>query len=143
MPYSEIKDSILELNDEKLSIENLRSIKQYIPTSEEIELVKEYDGDLLTLGNAENYFREIMVIPRMLERLSCMIFRRRFEVEAQELLPAHEDLKNSSKFRRLLKTVLAIGNYLNTNSFRGNASGFQLDALLKMRDTKAIENNSN
>jgi diaphanous 1 len=87
MPYSEIKDAILELDDEKLSVENLRSIRQYIPTSEEIELVKEYDGDLSTLGNAENYFREIMVIPRMSERLSCMIFRRRFEIEVQELLP--------------------------------------------------------
>ncbi|CAI2175942.1 18087_t:CDS:10 [Funneliformis geosporum] len=149
MPYSEIKNAILELDDEKLSVENLRSIKQYVPNSEEIELVKEYDGDLSTLGNAENYFREIMIIPRMSERLNCMIFRRRFEIEVQELLPeitmlhdAYEDLKNSPKFKKLLKTVLAIGNYLNAKSFRGNASGFQLDALLKMRDTKATENNS-
>ena len=87
MPYSEIKDAILEFDDEKLSVENLRSIKQYVPTNEDIELVKEYYGDLSTLGNAENYFREIMVIPRMSERLNCMIFRRRFEIEAQELLP--------------------------------------------------------
>ena len=87
MSYLEIKDTILKLDDEKLSVENLRLIKQYVSTSEEIELVKEYDGDLSTLGNAENYFKEIMVIPRMSERLSCMIFRRRFEVEAQELLP--------------------------------------------------------
>ena len=41
-----------------------------------------------------------------------------------------------------LQIVLAIGNYLNGTSFRGNAHGFQLDALLKMRDTKAIENNA-
>nr|CAG8463319.1 698_t:CDS:10 [Entrophospora candida] len=39
-------------------------------------------------------------------------------------------------------TVLVIGNYLNTSSFRGNASGFQLDALLKMKDTKAMDNSN-
>lgn len=31
-----------------------------------------------------------------------------------------------------LKTVLAIGNYLNGQTIRGNASGFHLDALLKV-----------
>ncbi|CAG8616675.1 9760_t:CDS:2, partial [Ambispora gerdemannii] len=92
---------------------------------------------------------EIMVIPRLSERLTCMIFRRRFEIEAEELLPdisilrdAHMELKNSEKFKKLLKTVLAIGNYLNGSSFRGNAYGFQLNALLNMGDTKAAENNT-
>ncbi|CAG8761717.1 9161_t:CDS:2, partial [Ambispora leptoticha] len=115
MPYSEVRDAVLELDDEKLTVENLRAIKQYVPSTEEIELVREYDGDLSNLGNAEKYIKEIMVIPRLSERLTCMIFRRRFEIEAEELLPdisilrdAHMELKNSEKFKKLLKTVLAI-----------------------------------
>lgn len=35
------------------------------------------------------------------------------------------------------QTVLAIGNYLNGQTIRGNAYGFRLDALLKMRYTRA------
>lgn len=31
-----------------------------------------------------------------------------------------------------LQTVLAIGNYLNDQTIRGNAYGFRLDALLKV-----------
>ncbi|KAF9900526.1 hypothetical protein BX616_002571, partial [Lobosporangium transversale] len=36
-------------------------------------------------------------------------------------------------------TVLLMGNHLNATSFRGNAYGFQLEALLKIRDTKGVE----
>jgi len=87
MPYPEIKQALLEIDDEKLTVENLRAIRQHVPTTEELELVKEYDGDMAMLGNPERYFKEIIIIPRLTERLNCMIFRRRFELEAEELVP--------------------------------------------------------
>ncbi|CAG8539122.1 376_t:CDS:2, partial [Acaulospora colombiana] len=110
LTYKEIKDSILEIDDEKLTVDNLRSLKNYAPNSDEIELVREYDGDFTMLGNAERYFKEIMGIPRLSERLECMIYRRRFEMEIEELKPEMEvlhevyiELKESVKFKRLLK----------------------------------------
>ncbi|CAG8457272.1 24000_t:CDS:10 [Dentiscutata erythropus] len=146
--YSEIKNSILELNDETLTVDNLKNLKSYAPTTDEIELVKEYTGDVGMLGNAEKYFREVMEIPRLSERLGCMIYRRKFEMEVFELKSQVEDLhqayvelKSSMKFKYLLKTILAIGNYLNGSTFRGNAIGFRLDCLLKISETKALENN--
>ncbi|KAK5815260.1 hypothetical protein F5H01DRAFT_212552 [Linnemannia elongata] len=51
-----------------------------------------------------------------------------------------EELHSSRRLKSLLKTVLLIGNHLNATSFRGNAYGFQLDALLKIRDTKGVDN---
>ncbi|KAF0356988.1 FH2-domain-containing protein [Gigaspora margarita] len=146
--YSEIKNSILELNDETLTVENLKNLKSYAPTTDEIELIREYTGDVGMLGNAEKYFREVMDIPRLSERLGCMIYRRKFEIEVSELKSQVEDLdrsyvelKSSLKFKYLLKTILAIGNYLNSSTFRGNAIGFRLDCLLKISETKALENN--
>lgn len=72
-----------------------------------------------------------------------MIYRRKFEMDLEELRPemnllrgAHDELRSSVPFRRVLATVLALGNALNGGSFRGGASGFQLDALLKLRDTR-------
>ncbi|CAG8710518.1 11075_t:CDS:2 [Acaulospora morrowiae] len=98
-----------------------------------------------------------MDIPRLSERLGCMIYRRRFEMEVEELKPEievlHEvyiELKESVKFKRLLKasiyviiidTILVIGNHLNRSTFRGNAVGFQIDCLLKIQETKALDNN--
>ncbi|KAG0314255.1 hypothetical protein BGZ99_008272 [Dissophora globulifera] len=146
LSYPEIRIALMEIMDDKLSIENLKAIKQYVPTGDEIELIKEYDGDISTLGNAEKFYREIMDIPRLSERVSAMIFRRRLEIEVGELKPEMdvlrltiEELYSSKRLKSLLKTVLLIGNHLNSTSFRGNAYGFQLDALLKIRDTKGVD----
>ncbi|KAF9184379.1 hypothetical protein BGZ50_003756 [Haplosporangium sp. Z 11] len=144
--YPDIRIALMEILDDKLSIENLKAIKQYVPTSDEIEVIKEYDGDFDGLGNAEKFYREIMDIPRLSERVSAMIFRRRLEIEVGELKPEMdvlrltiEELQGSRRLKSLLKTVLLIGNHLNATSFRGNAYGFQLDALLKIRDTKGVD----
>ncbi|KAF9932468.1 hypothetical protein FBU30_008171, partial [Linnemannia zychae] len=154
MTYPDIRIALLEILDDKLSIENLKAIKQYVPTGDEIELIKEFDGDFETLGPAEKFYREIYDIPRLSERVSSMIFRRRLEIDVSELKPEMdvlrltiEELHNSRRLKSLLKTVLLIGNHLNATSFRGNAYGFQLDALLKVsstirqiRDTKGADN---
>ncbi|KAI9251128.1 hypothetical protein EDC94DRAFT_622315 [Helicostylum pulchrum] len=144
LPYPDIRDAIWNIDDHSLTTDNLMSIRQYIPTKEEIEIVKEYTGDIDMLGNAERYFRSIMYIPRLADRVSCMIFRRRFKHELEEILPeldtiqmAITELRESVRFKQVLKTVLAIGNHLNGQTVRGNAYGFHLDALLKMRDTRA------
>ena len=81
---------------------------------------------------------QIASIPRLSERLSCMIFRRRFEMDLEEIKPeltilraANDELRSSQAFKKLLSLILVIGNNLNASTFRGNASGFQLEALLK------------
>ena len=43
----------------------------------------------------------------------------------------------SSEIATLLSLVLAYGNYMNGNTQRGQADGFHLDVLLKLRDVKA------
>jgi hypothetical protein len=64
LPYSEIRDAIWNIDDTKLTIDNLIAIRQYIPTKEEIEIVKEYQGDVNMLGNAERYFRAVSLNSR-------------------------------------------------------------------------------
>ncbi|KAF9585106.1 hypothetical protein BGW38_003868 [Lunasporangiospora selenospora] len=144
--YLEIRIALLEVQDDKLNIENLKAIKQYVPGNDEIELIREYEGDFDSLGKADQFYKQIVDIPRLPERLSSMIFRRRLEIEVGELKPemdvlrmAIDELYSSKRLKGLLRTVLIIGNHMNASSFRGNAYGFQLDALLKIRDTKGIE----
>ncbi|GAB5587938.1 hypothetical protein Unana1_02838 [Umbelopsis nana] len=148
LSYPDIRDAIWSIDDEKLNIDNLKAIKQYIPTKEDIEVVKNYEGDPVLLGDAERYFRSIMFIPRLSDRMACMILRRRFRQEMKETLPdirtirqATAELKSASKFKKLLQIILLIGNYLNSSTMRGNAYGFRLEALLKMNDTKADSSN--
>ena len=98
-----------------------------------------------------------MVIPRLTERVDCMLYRRRLELEIAEVKPdvdmvrnAGSELRSSVKFKQVLtvspkaiyatpllitgsQAVLMIGNTLNGSTFRGGARGFRLDALMKVR----------
>ena len=40
----------------------------------------------------------------------------------------------------MLKSVLVIGNYVNGNSYRGHAYGFNIESLLALKDTKCADN---
>lgn len=141
LPPTEIKRSLLSLDDSKLSVDELKVIARHLPTPDEVKRINEFENDK-QLGKAEQYFKEIISIPRLSERIACMLYRRRLELDIEETRPeldivrhAMKELKASSRFRQVLKTVLSIGNALNGSSYRGNARGFQLDALLKMRET--------
>ncbi len=144
LSHSEIKAAILNLDEDKLSIDNLRALKQFLPTEEELEQIREFDGDFNSLGNPEKYFKEISTVPQLAARLESMIFKRRFQHDVEELKPEIESIVNSTKefkkstsFAEILRICLAIGNYLNGSTFRGGAYGFKLDALLKLSETKS------
>jgi hypothetical protein len=113
-------------------------------------------GDTSKLAKADQYFSAIMTIPRIRERLDCMQYRRKLDLEVAELRPelgilrdAARELKASARFKQVLQVgsmlpnnevaflihhqgVLAIGNALNGSTFRGGAQGFQLESLLKV-----------
>lgn len=69
-----------------------------------------------------------------------MLFRRQLDLDLAELRPelfifrmAAQELKSSERFKSILQIIRAIGNKLNMSTSRGDAYGFKLDALLKVR----------
>lgn len=143
VPFAEVRMALLQCDESKLSVDNLKSIKSCLPTTEELELVRDYDGDVGALSKADQFFKEMLGIPRLSERLACMVYMRKFELDLEELKPdlrilkhAADEMNASAKFRKVLHTVLTIGNVLNSATFRGEAAGFQLGDLLKLKDTK-------
>lgn len=140
-----IRDAILAVDDSRLTAEDLVTISKQLPTVEEANRIKDF-GDTSKLAEADQYFSEILKIPRLQERLSCMIYRRRLELEIIEAQPdlsvLHDtavELCTSDRLRRLLQVVLAVGNALNKSTFRGGASGFKLKSLLKLKETKTAK----
>ncbi|PWZ03137.1 hypothetical protein BCV70DRAFT_12160 [Testicularia cyperi] len=143
VPFSELRAALLDCDENKLGLDQLKSMRTCLPTADELELVRDFDGDINTLSKADQFFKEMLGIPRLSERLTCMVYMRKFELDLEELKPDLRILKNavdevngSAKFRTVLHTVLTIGNVLNSSTFRGEAAGFQLSDLLKLRDTK-------
>lgn len=153
MDLPDIRKALLEINDSKLSVDDLRAIAKQLPSQEEITRIKDF-GDVSKLAKADQYFAQVSTshspsvvahsiqlasVPRLPERLECMLYRRKLDLDIAELRPdlntlhnASLELRNSTKLKHVLKVVLAVGNALNGSSFRGGASGFQLDALLKV-----------
>lgn len=143
-----ICEAILAVDDTRLSAEDLVAISKQLPTVEEANRIKDF-GDVSKLAEADRYFSEILKIPRLQERLSCMIYRRRLELDIIEAQPdlsilhdAAVELCTSDKLRRLLQVVLAVGNELNKSTFRGGASGFKLKSLMKLKETKTAKADS-
>lgn len=141
----EISAALLAIDDQKLSIDQLKAISRQLPTAEEITHLKDFD-DVSKLTKADQFFHQIMTIPRLSERLQCMLYRRKLDLEIEETRPelnivrhASYELRSSPRFKKVLQAVLAVGNALNGSTFRGGARGFQLDALTKLRETKTAK----
>ena len=49
-------------------------------------------------------------------------------------------IRKSEKFKLFLELVLFIGNYMNAGSRNAQSFGFDIDFLLKLRDTKTSDN---
>jgi hypothetical protein len=142
LPYKEVRKAILQLDENKLAAENIKALKDLAPTADELEAVKNFQGDVNLLGPTEQFYREIIDIPRLDQRLGTWLFKLKFPNSISTIQPDIEavtavckELQESPKFMKLLEVVLAIGNFLNSG--RKGAHGFQLSSLMKLKDTKA------
>ena len=92
-------------------------------------------GNVAQLAKAEQYFAEvichaavqgtcanvctfqIMTIPRLQQRLNCMVFRRKVELDIEEVRPdldivrsSSKELRGSERFRNVLKVIYTFRN---------------------------------
>ncbi|RLN91225.1 hypothetical protein BBJ28_00017386, partial [Nothophytophthora sp. Chile5] len=137
---------IYALDGQKLGSEVLNVLISISPTLEEIDLLKNYDGDEKLLGNVEKFFLDLLTIPRYTQRIKCFRYKLQFEnriletqAQLDTLVAATDQVAESDKFRRVLEHILAIGNYLNGSTPRGGAYGFKLDTLTKLHALKSVD----
>ncbi len=144
----------LERFDESVcTTEFLEKLLENIPTAEEMTSIDAYEeggGAEDHLAEPERYFRKISTVKGLKLKVQAYITYRKFPVQSEGLEPqiaaianAIAQVRDSAKFKSIMRFVLAIGNYINGSSNRGNAMGFKLDSLNKLRDTKTTDNKSN
>lgn len=111
---------------------------------------EEGGGDVAMLAEPERFFRDISTVKGLRLKVQAFETLRRFPTQVAALEPqlhdlqsALEEVQGSAKWKSIILYVLAIGNYINGSSNRGNAMGFRLDSLNKLRDTKTSDNQSN
>jgi hypothetical protein len=119
------------------------SSQEYLPTHEEISVLKGYRGDYELLGPAEKYMMVMAECQDAHKRIKCILFRQQFRPRREELINAIrrlesvcDDVKMSMKLKKVLQTILKVGNQLNEGE---DHMGFTVDSLLKLQSQKAFD----
>ncbi|KAL0404029.1 UNVERIFIED_CONTAM: Formin-like protein 13, partial [Sesamum radiatum] len=108
--------SVLALEDSALDVDQVDNLIKFCPTKEEMETLK--------------FFLELMQVPRIEYKLRVFSFKIQF----------NSQIRGSAKLKRVMQTILSLGNALNQGTARGAAIGFRLDSLLKLTETRARNN---
>ena len=73
MPFKRIKEALLKMDDETLAVDQLTILALAVPTQEELGLLRAYQGDRAELATVEQYFLQVMPIPRLAERIAKIL----------------------------------------------------------------------
>ncbi|KAI7747409.1 hypothetical protein M8C21_002330 [Ambrosia artemisiifolia] len=140
----EVSVALIEGNE--LPIEIVQTLLKMAPSSEEELSLRLYGGDLSRLGSAERFLKKLVEIPYAFKRLESLLFMCTLQDEEANIKESFEtleaacvELRKSRLFLKLLEAVLKTGNRMNVGTFRGSATAFKLDTLLKLSDVKGVD----
>ncbi|XP_046803183.1 protein cappuccino isoform X3 [Lucilia cuprina] len=141
--FCEIEHAIYHVDTSVVSLETLQQINKNKATNEELERIRD-QGDA-PLDEPEQFLLKISQISMFTERISCMVFMAEFEETATVIERKLEVVKQLSQFlmeseelKLIFAIILTLGNYMNGgNRQRGQADGFTLEILSKLKDVKS------
>ncbi|TXG60766.1 hypothetical protein EZV62_012129 [Acer yangbiense] len=155
VPLHELMSSVLDLEESAMDVDQVENLIKFCPTKEEMEQLKGYTGEKEKLGKCEQFFLELMQVPRVEAKLKVFSFKIQFRSQVSDLrsslmivnsvaeqarcahLLSFIFIRNSAKLKSIMQTILSLGNALNRGTARGSAIGFRLDSLLKLTDTRS------
>ncbi|KAI4888659.1 hypothetical protein NFI96_033826 [Prochilodus magdalenae] len=136
-----IKTAILNFDEFAISKEGIEKILTMTPTEEEKQRIQEAQlaNPDMPLGTAEQFLLTLSSISGLTARLQLWAYKLNYESLEKEIAEPLFDLKlgmeqlsKNKTFKRILATLLAIGNFLNSSS----AKGFELSYLEKVTEVK-------
>jgi hypothetical protein len=144
IPLPDLMSSVLALDESVIDVDQVDNLIKFCPTKEEAELLKGFTGNKETLGRCEQFFLELLKVPRVETKLRVFSFKIQFHSQVTDLRrglntihSAANEVRGSAKLKRIMQTILSLGNALNHGTARGSAIGFRLDSLLKLTDTRS------
>ncbi|TNN46297.1 Protein diaphanous 1 [Liparis tanakae] len=146
IPYEEIKDAVLEVNEKVLTESIVQSLIKLLPAQEQLSVLGEMKDEYNDLAESEQFGVVMSGVKRLMPRLQATLFKLQFEEQLSNIKPdvvsvtaACEELSKSQTFSKLLEITLLVGNYMNAGSRNGKAFGFSISYLCKLRDTKSAD----
>ncbi|KAL5980299.1 hypothetical protein ACLOJK_028207 [Asimina triloba] len=118
MPLPDLMSTLLALDDTVLDVDQVENLIKYCPNKDEVELLK--------------FFLELMKVPRVESKLRVFSFKIQFTSQVRlvlviDILPplvngncsCDHQIRSSVKLKRIMQTILSLGNALNQGTARG------------------------
>uniref|UniRef100_A0A8C0RNU3 FH2 domain-containing protein n=1 Tax=Canis lupus familiaris TaxID=9615 RepID=A0A8C0RNU3_CANLF len=145
--------AIFNVDDSVVDLETLAALYENRAQEDELVKIRKYyetskEEELKLLDKPEQFLHELAQIPNFAERAQCIIFRSVFSESITSLHRKVEIVTGASKgllhmksVKDILALILAFGNYMNGgNRTRGQADGYSLEILPKLKDVKSRYN---
>ncbi|XP_014391505.1 PREDICTED: formin-2 [Myotis brandtii] len=151
LDMKDIQHAVVNLDNSVVDLETLQALYENRAQSDELEKIEKHGRSskdkesAKSLDKPEQFLYELSLIPNFSERVFCILFQSTFSEsicsirrKLELLQKLCETLKNGPGVMQVLGLVLAFGNYMNGgNKTRGQADGFGLDILPKLKDVKS------
>uniref|UniRef100_A0A0C9QYA8 Capu protein n=1 Tax=Fopius arisanus TaxID=64838 RepID=A0A0C9QYA8_9HYME len=145
--FCEVENAVYNLDTSVISLEALRQIYEVMPTAKEIEEITRHELEHpdVPLDRPEQFLKQLSTVRFFNERIACLMFQAEFHdavsgvsTKLTNLRATCEFLRNAPSLKRIMALILTLGNYMNGgNRMRGQADGFGLEILGKLKDVKS------
>ncbi|XP_055783208.1 protein diaphanous homolog 2 isoform X2 [Salvelinus fontinalis] len=149
LPYEEIRDIVLEVDEGRLSESLIQNLIKNLPEQKDLSALAELKNEYEELCEPEQFGIVMSSVKLLRSRLNGILFKLTFEEQVNNIRPdimnvtfACEEVKKSDSFSKLLEMVLLVGNYMNAGSRNAQTFGFNISFLRKLRDTKSADQNT-
>ncbi|KAK6293692.1 hypothetical protein J4Q44_G00360180 [Coregonus suidteri] len=154
LDMKDIQNAILNMDNTVVDLETLQSLYDNRAQQDEMEKIEKHiksskdKDDRKPLDKPEQFLFQLSQIPNFSGRVFCILFQSTFDECISSILRKVEILQRVCTIlqrgqcvMQVLALVLAFGNFMNGgNRSRGQADGFTLDILPKLKDVKSSDN---
>uniref|UniRef100_A0A8K9XAE9 Formin 1 n=1 Tax=Oncorhynchus mykiss TaxID=8022 RepID=A0A8K9XAE9_ONCMY len=153
LEMKDIQQAVLTVDNSVVDLETIEALYENRATSDELEKIKKHyetskEDEVKLLDKPEQFLYELSQIPDFSGRSHCIIFQSIFldsmssiHRKVEIVSTVSKDLLDCSSVKDVIGLVLAFGNYMNGgNRTRGQADGFGLEILPKLKDVKSRDN---
>ncbi|XP_073495110.1 formin-1 isoform X2 [Phyllobates terribilis] len=153
LDMKDIQQAILNVDDSVVDLETLEALYENRAQKDELDTIKKHyetstAENVKLLDKPEQFLYELSQIPNFTQRAKCIIFQSVF---AEGIDSVHRKidivtqicttLLEVAAVKDIMGLILAFGNYMNGgNRTRGQADGFGLEILPKLKDVKSRDN---
>jgi hypothetical protein len=144
-------DLIARGKSKEITLDYLTCLKKILPDKMDVDEIqtycKENEGSpvaaISKLAEADQFIKLLSDIPFYELRINLMTFLEEFDDCYSKLdkplkvySTSSQIVLNNTSLKLLFGLILASGNFLNSNSYRGNACGFKVNILTQLLEVK-------